>query len=206
MFDIIVFAVVFIVMWVQYRRGFERTFSGFLSVVGGLICGIILYAILGTILNSTSLPGYFGGLIRAEYLKTVGSGESVNQIYAALQSLPNEEARRLFIGEVMVKFLSFIIIFVISFIILQYVLKRMKFIKKVKVVRQLDGVVGGIIGLLQGFLLIYVTFAFLAVAKPIAISDSLETQIMNGEMSRFVYEDNYIANIVSKQEYLSSES
>lgn len=205
MIDIVIFAVVFGIMYVQYRRGFGRIFRGFLSLAAGLICGIILHAILGFILNSTPLPKIIGGLVSAEFLKTVDDGKSVNQIYAALQSLPSEAARRAFIGEVAVKFISFIIVFVISFIIFQYVLKRAKFMKKIKVMRQLDGVLGGTVGLLQGFLLLYVFFAFFAVAEPITTPKSLKAQIMNSEMTRFIYEDNYIANIVSKQEYLSSE-
>lgn len=205
MLDIVIFIILLIYMW----KGYEKTFSrevldlGIISV--SLIAGIIFYSIPALVLRATSLSAWIGGFTTDGFMKRVTNpeltNETVNQIFGAINTVENKEGM---IGDLIVMFFSLIIIFVVVYAVLKYVLCKKKVYKKIRVAIQINPALGGLVGVVKGLLVVYVAIAFLVVSEPIIPSDFVKNQVDNSEIARAMYERNYIANIVARQDFLSS--
>ncbi len=206
MFDSIVFIVILIFMWRGYKRGFERELPRLASLVASIMIGIIFYSAVGAILNATSLPDFIGGFTTESFLDKISSKEvengTVNQIFGAIT---HEENKTRIIGEFLVKFISFLIVFAISYLILRYIFKKTRVLRKVKVARQMKPALGGITGLFKGILYAYLGVALLVICEPIISTNFVRNGVEKSEIVKFMYDDNYIANIVAQHEYLTSE-
>ncbi len=206
MFDTLIFIVILIFMWQGYGKRFERELPRLVSLVGAVIFGIIFYEVIGLVLNLTPLPDWLGGLTSNNFLDKISGEEvdanAVNQIFGAIT---HEKHKTRIIGEFIVKFISFLILFISAYIILRKVFKKTRIFKKVKVVRQISPALGGVVGILKGIIYVYIALAMLVICEPLIPTNFIRNQIETSEIARFMYEDNYIANIVAHREYLSSE-
>ena len=205
MFDRIVFIIILVFMWQGYKRGFERELPRLASLVAAVVAGIIFYSAIGAILNATPLPDFIGGFTSESFIEKISSKEvengTVNQIFGAIT---HEENKTRIIGEFIVKFIAFLLVFVIAYFIFRYVFKRTKVFKKVKVVRQIKPVLGGVLGIVKGILFAYLAVALLVICEPMISTSFISEGVEKSEIVRFMYDDNYIANIVAQHEYLTS--
>ncbi len=206
MFDIFIFIVILIFMYKGYKKGFEKELGGVISLAGGLILGVIFYAVIAALLCATPLPNWLGGLTSNSFLEKISSSEvgngTVNQIFS---SITHEENKIRIIGEFMVKFLSFVLIFAAGYVALKEIFKRKKVFKKLRIVRQLRPALGGVCGLFKGIAYCYIALAMLVIAEPVISTNFVRNQVEKSEIARFMYEDNYIANIIAQHDYLTSE-
>lgn len=206
MFDIFIFIVILIFMYKGYQKGFEKELGGVISLAGGLVLGVIFYAVLAALLCATPLPDWLGGLTSNSFLEKISSAEvgngTVNQIFG---SITHEENKTRIIGEFMVKFLSFVLVFAAGYVALKEIFKRKKVFKKLRIVRQLRPALGGVCGLFKGIAYCYIALAMLVIAEPVISTNFVRNQVEKSEIARFMYEDNYIANIIAQHDYLTSE-
>lgn len=205
MFDSIVFIAILIFMWKGYKRGFERELPRLASVVAAIVIGIIFYSAIGAILSATPLPDFIGGFTSESFIRRISSKEiengTVNQIFGAIT---HEENKTQIIGEFVVKFIAFLLVFAAAYFVLRYVFKKTKVFKKVKVVRQMRHALGGVLGIVRGILYAYLAVALLVICEPMISTNFVRNGVERSEIVRFMYEDNYIANIVAQHEYLTS--
>ncbi len=208
MFDILIFAVIIVFMWKGYERRFEREFPRVVSLAVAMIFGLIFYEVLAALISITHLSEFLGGLTSASFLdKVSGTGtgaasDTVNHIFGALTT---EKDKTSVIGDFLVKFIAFLILFFAAYFILRKVFRRVRFFNKIKVVRQVSPALGGLVGLLRGIVYIYIALALLVVCEPLMRTDFVKIKIEESQLARAMYEDNYIANIVAQRDFLSSE-
>ena len=107
------------------------------------------------------------------------------------------------IGEFIVMYISLIIILIAVYIGLRYFTKKKKLYRKIKIPMQINPALGGVIGVLRCLLVVYIAIAFLVVCEPIMPSTFVLDQIEHSEIIKAMYDKNYIANIVARQDFLS---
>ena len=203
MFDVIIVLIVLVFMYYGYKKGFRKRFAGIVSAIVALIAGIILYSTVALILNSTSLPSGIGGKTADVFLKNVMNYSTDNgTVHQIFGTLTYEKNKELVIGQIAVKFISFLIVFTAAYIVLRIVIKKTKILSKVKVTKQLNNVLGGALGFVSGALCVYILCGILVASEPFIPVKSVKDGIARSEIARVCYEDNYIANIVAKQEFL----
>jgi len=125
----------------------------------------------------------------------------VNQIFGAIN---NAEDKERMIGEIIVMYISLIIIFLASYYVIRRITKKKKLYRKIKIPMQVNPALGGLIGVLRGIMIIYIAIAFLVVCEPVIPSNFVLEQIENSDIIKAMYDKNYIANIVARQDFLSS--
>ncbi len=205
MFDSIVFVCILIFMYLGYKKGFRREFSSLLVLMASVIVGIIFHSVLGMLLNLTSLPDVIGGMATENFLLKLSepnaNNGTVNQIFAAMT---HSADKRRAIGEISVTFISFLVIFFAAYIVLGKMQRKIKFLQKIQVARQIRQPLGGVVGIFKGFIVVYIFVSLLVVAEPFIGVKFVQRGVEKSEITRFIYEDNYVANVVGRKDYLSS--
>ena len=139
-----------------------------------------------------------------EYVKKAARAEkkesSVNQIFGAINSAENKE---LMIGEFFTMYMSLIIIFFVAYYLLRKFSKKKKLYRKIKVPMPLNPALGGCVGIIKGLVIVYIICAFLVICEPLIPSDFIIEQVNQSELMKAIYDKNYIANIVARQDFLS---
>lgn len=133
-------------------------------------------------------------------VRTEKKEHTVNQIYGAINSVENKE---LMIGEFFTMYMSLILIFFVAYYILRKFSKKKKLYRKINVPVQLNPALGGCVGILKGLFIVYMICAFLVICEPLIQTDFIIEQINKSELAKALYDKNYIANIVARQDFLS---
>lgn len=203
MFDILVVLIELGFMYYGYKKGFQSRFASLIACIGALISGIILYSTISLILNSTQLPVIIGGKTTDRFLENVMNYSTNNgTVHQIFGTLTHENNKELVIGQIAVKFISFLIVFAAAYIVLRIIFKKTNIFARVRVSEQLNNPLGGAIGFISGALCVYIISGILVITEPFFPADSVRIGIEKSEMARVCYDDNYIVNIVAKQEFL----
>lgn len=142
-----------------------------------------------------NIEEYVQKAVRAEEKES-----SVNQIFGAINSVENKE---LMIGEFFTMYMSLIIIFFVAYYLLRKFSKKKKLYRKIKVPMPLNPVLGGCVGIIKGLIIVYIICAFLVICEPLIPSDFIIEQVDKSELMKAIYDKNYIANVVARQDFLS---
>jgi hypothetical protein len=142
-----------------------------------------------------NIEEYVQKAVRAEE-----KGSSVNQIFGAINSVENKE---LMIGEFFTMYMSLIIIFFVAYYLLRKFSKKKKLYRKIKVPMPLNPALGGCVGIIKGLIIVYIICAFLVICEPLIPSDFIIEQVDKSELMKAIYDKNYIANVVARQDFLS---
>jgi len=93
-------------------------------------------------------------------------------------------------------------LFVACFLLLKLVAKLLKLFTDLPVIKQIDALGGGILGLLQGALIVYLVFALLYIINPIdsvvALPEQLVTvreAIYDSSIASVMYNNNWLLNM-----------
>lgn len=204
MLDIIVFIVVLFFMWKGYQRGFSRELPRLGALVAAIIAGIVFYSVIAVFLSGTPVPDIIGSYTSGAFWERVASEKAkegkVNQIFGSINSVENKERM---VGEFFIMFISLCIIFAVVYCILRRYSRKKNIYRKINVPVQLNPALGGCVGILRGVFYVYLVCAFLVICEPFIPSDFLVNQVDKSEITRVMYEKNYIANIVARQDFLS---
>lgn len=206
MLDVLIFIIILLFMSYGYKRGFEATFPGTIIIICALVLSIVFNSVVAAFLNSTALPEIVGGWATNSFMSKISLSEidsgTVHQIYGSLTRVENQ---RVVIGEIFIKFMALLVVMVALYFVLKGVFKKYGVFKKVKVVMQINPALGGVVGIFNGLICVYIVFALLAVSEPMIPTQAIRNQVSKSEIAKYVYEENYIANIIARREYLSSE-
>lgn len=125
---------------------------------------------------------------------------SVNQVFGAINNAENKERM---IGEFFVMYMSLIFVFLVAYFVIRHFSKKKKLYRKIKIPVQLNPAFGGCVGVVRGILIVYIACAFLVICEPLIPSDLIIEQVAKSEIVQAMYDKNYIANIVARQDFLS---
>lgn len=125
---------------------------------------------------------------------------TVNQVFGAINNAENKERM---IGEFFVMYMSLIFVFLVAYFVIRHFSKKKKLYRKIKIPVQLNPAFGGCVGVVRGILIVYIACAFLVICEPLIPSDLIIEQVAKSEIVQAMYDKNYIANIVARQDFLS---
>ena len=144
---------------------------------------------IADIVDKTGLPESISEVLRSNLS---------NQVYGASQSVSSYVSETVMGASTNI--LCYIVCFVALYLVISLLLSAIRAIFKLPVLKQLDGLVGGVFGLLRGMILVFVLFALLPLVQtvvpldtvnevvsastlaPLFNNGALVTAIMNGKL------------------------
>ena len=144
---------------------------------------------IADIVDKTGLPESISEVLRSNLS---------NQVYGASQSVSSYVSQTVMGASTNI--LCYIVCFVALYLVIYLLLSAIRAIFKLPVLKQLDGLVGGVFGLLRGMILVFVLFALLPLVQtvvpldtvnevvsastlaPLFNNGALVTAIMNGKL------------------------
>ncbi len=137
---------------------------------------------LSQILQSAKLPAAFESAFVAELSGAQGT--------LTVSSLLSQT-----IVGVSISILSFLICFLVSFVVVSFVIHLIQYVFELPVLRHLDSLMGGVFGLLRGVLLMFILFALVPIVLAVAPVDILQTLIDESQLAP-LFDSQLILSIV----------
>lgn len=134
--------------------------------------GQVTESAMGQILESTGLPGAFKEAF-VQMFSSAPSGMTIAE-------LMNQT-----IVSVSVSILSFLICFLISFVILSFVIHLICYVFELPVLRHLDALIGGVFGLARGVLLVFIFFALVPIVLAVVPVEQVSQLIEQSTLAPF---------------------
>lgn len=125
---------------------------------------------LAQILENASLPDAFASVF-VQNLSTATGGMSVSTLLSQT------------IVSVSISILSFLICFLLAYVVLTFVIHLIQYVFELPVLRHLDALIGGVFGLVRGVLLLFILFALVPIVLAIAPVPQIEEMIAASRMA-----------------------
>ncbi|HHU76462.1 MAG TPA: CvpA family protein [Firmicutes bacterium] len=137
-----------------YREGFIRQTVGLASFF------VALYF-------STSWSAALGGYLQDRF--------NLDQIIATLSK---DEFMAAWLGEMLLNILAFLLVFLIVIFILKTITRRLKIFNRIPVVGPLNVFLGTILGIIKGFLVIFLAVSLISLVKISFLGSAVETSVI----------------------------
>ena len=125
---------------------------------------------LAQILENASLPEAFADVF-VQSISTASGSMSVATLLSQT------------IVSVSLSILSFLICFLLAYIVLTFVIHLIQYVFELPVLRHLDALIGGVFGLVRGVLLLFILFALVPIVLAIAPVPQIEEMIAASRMA-----------------------
>lgn len=219
--DIIVLLIILIFGFVGYKRGFVKTAFGMASFFIAIILAFCLYkAVAYTLAERTEIDEWIYNAIAGKAsqegnIETNDEPESNNDnqsIEEAVKNLPENMKEQLGLDEmkdqtkaivaekvteVALNIISFVGIYVVVRITLAIVCFVLDKLMLLPVLKQVNEIMGLIIGVVQGLLGTCVVFAIITFLTSVCGMDVIIAYINNSVIARFLYENNFIIYLLT---------
>jgi len=123
-------------------------------------------------------------------------GNMAQQVFAAIGSVSVAEYINQTIVTSMVSVLSYIITFVVAYVAMSLLTGLFGFVFKFPSLRQLDAILGGVLGLARGVFLVYILFALVPVVMTILPFEQFGELIETSRIGSALYRSNVITTIL----------
>lgn len=219
--DIIVLLIILIFGFVGYKRGFVKTAFGMASFFVAIILAFCLYkAVAYTLAERTGIDEWIynaiaGKASQEDNIETNDEPESNNDnqsIEEAIKNLPENMKEQLGLDEmkdqtkaivaekvteVALNIISFVGIYVVVRITLAIVCFVLDKLMLLPVLKQVNEIMGLIIGVVQGLLGTCVVLAIITFLTSVCSMDVIIACINNSVIARFLYENNFIIYLLT---------
>lgn len=138
---------------------------------------------LAQILQSANLPDAFA----SAFAMNVGTAEGGMSIATLLSQT---------IVSVSLSILSFLICFLIAYVVLCFVIHLVSYVFELPVLRHLDSLIGGVFGLARGVLLLYIFFTVVPIVMAVVPIEQLQT-IIDGSLLAPMFDSQIIMTILN---------
>lgn len=221
--DIVLVVIVLISAFVGYKRGFINTLFRLISFLLAVILALLFYKPLATYLTEhTTIASWMQEKIEGNYEEEIPKENEVspNEINASepkeettfrLDNLP--ESMKNFIGledianqtkeviannlsAAVINIISILIIFLVSRIVLGIIAFLLNGIAMLPILKQLNELLGLGVGIVVGFLQIYVIFAIITFLASFTNIDMIILSIKSSLFAKLLYENNLIINFL----------
>ena len=122
------------------------------------------------ILDSARLPAAF----EAAFVENIGLSEGAATISSVLSKT---------IVNVSISILSFLICFLIAYVVLTFVIHLLNYVFELPVLRHLDSLIGGVLGLARGVLLLFIFFSVVPIVMAVVPIEPLEAMIEASQLA-----------------------
>lgn len=215
--DVILIAVLVLNVIIGYRKGLSSIIFGFLCTFVATIIALIFFRPIGNlVIDKTPADEFFSdGIYRMFDSQDVQDGQLINkdetkmsdQIVELINNFINEALEKTAdsaLTYTSVK-LSHLIIYLLTFIVIIVVLRILfglfedlvDILVRLPILKQLNNSGGIIVGVIKGFLIIYVVFAAFAAFSPVIANLGILNMIQSSKIGSVLYNDNLLLKIIS---------
>lgn len=215
--DVILIVVLVLNVIIGYRKGLSSIIFGFLCTFVATIIALIFFRPIGNlIIDKSPVDEFFSdGIYRMFESQDIKEGQLIeeentkmsNQIVELINNFINEALEKTAdsaLTYTSVK-LSHLIIYLITFIIIIIALRLIfgifedlvDILVRLPILKQLNNSGGIIIGVIKGFLIIYVVFAGFAAISPVIADLGILNMIQESKIGSVLYNDNLLLKIIS---------
>lgn len=215
--DVIGLIIILSGAFVAFRRGFVKTFFGFISTFLAIILAFVLCNTGVTLIReNTEIDEWIENTLTTslnnESTENVASNEKQTTAFlSALESLPKnvqnivgleeqKETAKISIittaTEIILKILSWIVIYLLVRIVLSILCFVFDGIMNIPFLKQINNLIGLILGALLGLFRLYVILAFVSFLVPVVPMESLTFMIKNSLFVSVLYENNLLIGLI----------
>lgn len=218
--DVIVLLIILIFGFVGYKRGFVKTAFGMASFFVAIILAFCLYKVAAyTLAERTEIDEWIyntiAGKVTQEETQTSNDLENKKEsqsLEEAVKNLPENMKEQLGLDEVKdqtkaivaervteiaLNIISFVGIYVVARIALAIVCFVLDKLMLLPVLKQVNEIMGLIIGIVQGLLGICMVLAIITFLTSICGMDAIIAYINNSVIAKFLYENNFIIYLLT---------
>ncbi|MCL2235165.1 MAG: CvpA family protein [Defluviitaleaceae bacterium] len=204
-------------------RGFIRTVLGFANFILAIFLTNLLYPHVGRFLRGidglfVALSDSIGRLLGLDYLIEQRAGEAygeliqglplpqvlINTLYEnstpvvhdALGALNISEYISNFLAGIVINIISLIIVFILVFVALMFLARALNLVAKLPVIKQLNRLLGGVLGAVWGLLITWVVLAVVVVYLSANSATDMVALLEASPIARFIHENNFVLDFV----------
>lgn len=194
--DIILIGIIALITFIGYKRGLIKVAFKLISFLLAIVLAVILYKPISSfIINNTPIDDNLKQAIEERLSSPDISDEETDNIVAAYyDNVKNSStaATAKIISEAIINVGCMIIVFVISKLILLLFRFSGDLIAKLPLIKQLNSVGGFVYGILEGFILVYILLALIALMSPIFNMNQIINMINSSIIANIMYNNNII--------------
>ena len=194
--DIILIAIIALITFIGYKRGLIKVAFKLISFLLAIVLAVVLYKpISNFIINSTPIDDNLKQAIEERLSSPDISDEETDNIVAAYyDNVKNSStaATAKIISETIINVGCMIIVFVVSKLILLLFRFSGDLIAKLPLIKQLNSVGGFVYGILEGFVLVYILLALIAIMSPVFNMNQIINMINSSIIANIMYNNNII--------------
>ncbi|MCL1796409.1 MAG: CvpA family protein [Clostridia bacterium] len=124
------------------------------------------------------------------------SGNMAQQVFAAIGSVSVAEYINQTIVTSMVSILSYVLTFIVAYVAMSLLIGLFGFVFKFPALRQLDAILGGVLGLARGVFLVFILFAVVPVVMTVLPFDQFGDLVQSSRIGSALYQSNVITSIL----------
>lgn len=194
--DIILIAIIALITFIGYKRGLIKVAFKLISFLLAIVLAVVLYKpISNFIINSTPIDDNLKQAIEERLSSPDISDEETDNIVAAYyDNVKNSStaATAKIISETIINVGCMIIVFVVSKLILLLFRFSGDLIAKLPLIKQLNSAGGFVYGILEGFVLVYILLALIAIMSPVFNMNQIINMINSSIIANIMYNNNII--------------
>ena len=216
--DVFIIIILILFLYLGYSRGLIKVGFKFLSLILAIILAILLHEpVSNMLINNTTIDEKIENtiiqninfteqdtdsqekvVIKEKYLPSVLVNNIENSIKTTVETTKENVEREIAkqLTNSIINILVLLIIFVLIKIILDILEKILGLISKLPVIHQFDKAGGIIIGLLEGFFIIYLLLALCPIFAPFLQSTDLLQSIDESTIGSLLYNDNILLKFI----------
>lgn len=198
--DIIILIIIVLLGVLGARRGFVKSVIGILSLAASVALAWMLYPVIAEILESIGVKNAIYETIYNNIASAISTGQSPDafpQIMrqaiesgeaAISQSVANSAA------VTVLNAIAFILVLIVSKVIIFLASKILIKISNFSIIGFFNRIFGGLFGVLQGILIVYVALTIIYAVAPLRENPVISTEIENSAVAKYMYGSKMIEN------------
>ncbi|MBQ4530256.1 MAG: CvpA family protein [Lachnospiraceae bacterium] len=133
------------------------------------------------------------GILKEQIIK-----DNTPEVYQLLNVDAIEEYIAAYIAKTIVSAASFVISFIIVWLALKLLMTTLNVLTKLPVIKEINKTVGGLLGFVQGLIIVWILFIAAEIFNTTAFGISVQEQISGNIILRYISDHNIIWNLIMK--------
>ena len=212
--DILILAILVVMTYFGYKKGFLRTLTGVLAIIISFVIALNFSPQIEAFIKTTSVyDTIYENIEKNVTDKKTPDGkaeedvsnlnmprEMIKNIQENVKDTKSEITKSLTekTGDIAVKILSVIFIFLAVRIIIFVLMIGFGFIKKLPFIGWFDGILGALFGFIRGFLVVYLLLTVVMVFTAFNVENPLVKSINHSEFAKVMYHNNVFLDFIEK--------
>lgn len=207
--DLIVVLFVLLLLLLGFRKGLLAMVYRFTSFFVSLVIAWLLYPRAADLLSAFGLEQWIADLVRANYVEPSleQATADISDLPAYLQSMVQSgqigltDAATAQVTHLIMNIAAFVLVLILVRLVVWVIGQLLHVVSKLPVIGCLNRIGGAALGAAEGILLVYIVLALLFAAAPLRSSQQVEQYIEQSVLTKAMYENNPLVQLVSPTNY-----